>query len=98
MKADACFDRLVAKARKNLSQGKSPRAGFTPREAEALAHRYSSFEDLRDGDGFLIESRLAVQDPDTPRPWLHLMTSNHNRETGIAGLVLGPDRARLPLL
>jgi cellobiose phosphorylase len=84
------LDQLVTRARRNLAQGKSPRADFTPREAEALAQRYSSFEDLRDGDGFLIESRLAVQDPDTPRPWLHLMTSNHNRETGIAGSFWDP--------
>ena len=79
------LDRLVTKARRNLAQGKSPRAGFTAVEAEALADRYSVFEDVRDGDGFLIDSVLKLHRPDTPRPWLHLMCSNHDRETGIAG-------------
>jgi cellobiose phosphorylase len=81
---------LIAKARRNLAHGKSPRAGFAREEAQTLAERYSTFEDVRDGDGFLIESRLAVHDPDTPRPWLHLMVSNHNRETGIAGSFWDP--------
>jgi len=81
---------LVAKARKNLSQGKSPRAGFTSKEAEELAARYSVNHDLRDAEGFLRETRLAVHNPDTPRPWLHLMTSNHHRETAIAGSFWDP--------
>jgi cellobiose phosphorylase len=86
----ARLDRLVAKARKNLSQGQPPRAGFTAREAQELAARYSTYHDLRDAEGFLVESRLSVHDPDTPRPWLHLMTSNHSRETGIMGSFWDP--------
>ena len=86
----ARFDRLIAKARENLSESKSPRAGFSAAEARALAERYSAFDDLRDAEGFLIESRLAIHNPDTPRPWLHLMVSNHNHETGIAGSFWDP--------
>ena len=82
---EADLERLVEKARRNLAQGKSPRAGFTPEEAERLASRYCRFEDSRDGEGFLAESCVHVHRPDTPRPWLHLMCSNHDRETGIAG-------------
>ena len=87
---EARLAQLVAKAGKNLSQGKSPRAGFTAREAEELAARSSTNHDLRDAEGFLTESRLALHNPDTPRPWLHLMTSNHHRETGIMGSFWDP--------
>jgi len=87
---EARLDRLVAKARRNLLQGKSPHAGFAPKEAENLIGRYSSHHDLRDAEGFLVESRLSVHDPDTPRPWLHLMASNHNRETGLMGSFWDP--------
>ena len=81
---------LLPRPRKNLSRGKSPRAGFSSPDAAALAGRYSTPHDLRDEEGFLIESRLAVHDPHTPRPWLHLMTSNHNREVGIMGSFWDP--------
>ena len=79
------FERLIQKARRNLGQGKSPRHRFTAAEAKGLATRYSRFDDVRDHDGFLTESALVLHRPDTPRPWLHLMCSNHDRETGIAG-------------
>ncbi len=83
--SEARWGRLVAKARANLARGRSPHHGFSPGDAEALSSRYSRFEDLRDEEGFLTESVLALHRPDTPRPWLHLMCSNHDRETGIAG-------------
>jgi len=82
---DLDLDRLVRKARRNLARGRSPRYGFSTLEAERLATRYSRFEDTRDDDGFLTESALVLHRPGTPRPWLHLMCSNHDRETGIVG-------------
>lgn len=82
---EARRDRLVQKARRNLANMKSPRAGFTARDAELLAARYSRFEDTRDDQGFLIESCLSLHRPDTPRPWLHLMGSNHDEVYGIVG-------------
>jgi len=82
---DAHLDRLVAKARRNLAQRRSPRAGIPKADAEALASRYSTFAHLRDADGFLTESRLCIHRPDTPRPWLHLMTSNHDHVYGVMG-------------
>jgi len=84
------LDRLLHKARRNLAEGRSPRHGFTAAQAEGLSCRYSRFEDLRDEEGFLTDSVLALQRPDTPRPWLHLMCSNHDRETGIAGCFWDP--------
>ena len=81
----ARLDRLVAKAKRNLAGRKCPRAGFSTAEAEALATRYSRFEDARDKDGFLTESALAVHRPDTPRPWLHLMGSAHDEPYGMMG-------------
>ena len=82
---EARFERLIQKARRNLAQGQSPRHGFSKADAEALAARYSRFDDVRDKDGFLVDSALVLHRSDTPRPWLHLMCSNHDRETGIAG-------------
>jgi cellobiose phosphorylase len=84
-RAEAHLDRLAAKARRNLTQRKSPRVGFTRAEAEALATRYSTFESTRDGEGFLVDGQLAIHRPDTPRPWLHLMTSNHDSVYGVMG-------------
>jgi len=82
---DSHLDRLVAKARRNLTKRKSPRAGFSKAGAEALASRYSTFENIRDAEGFIMEGRLSIRRPDTPRPWLHLMTSNHDNVYGIMG-------------
>jgi cellobiose phosphorylase len=79
------LDRLAARARRNLARGRSPRAGFSKAEAEALASRYSTFENTRDAEGFLVDSQLAIHRPDTPRPWLHLMTSNHDNVYGVMG-------------
>lgn len=84
------LDPLVARARRNLAQGRSPRHGFTEDQARALAERYSHFEDTRDADGFLDDSVLSIHGPETPRPWLHLMCSNHDRETGIVGSFWDP--------
>ncbi|MBN1457972.1 MAG: hypothetical protein JXA57_00455 [Armatimonadetes bacterium] len=81
---------LVAKARRNLSAKRSPRAGFSAAQAEALANRYSHFEDTRDADGFLAESCLAIQSPATPRPWLHLMGSSHDGGYDIVGSFWDP--------
>jgi cellobiose phosphorylase/cellobionic acid phosphorylase len=84
------LDRLVARAKRDLAQRKSPRAGFSKGEANALEARYSRFHDVRDGDGFLTESCLAVHRPDTPRPWLHLMASPHDEPYGVMGSFCDP--------
>ncbi|UCC69388.1 MAG: hypothetical protein JSV79_05610, partial [Armatimonadota bacterium] len=82
---DAPLDRLALKARRNLDRGDSPRAGFTGTQAKQLAARYSRFDDTADEDGFLTESALVLHRPDTPRPWLHLLCSNHDRVYGVMG-------------
>ena len=86
-------DRLVQKAKRNLARRKSPRAGFSKAEAKALEARYSRFRDVRDEDGFLTESCLAVHRPDTPRPWLHLMGSPHDEPYGVMGSFCDPTGA-----
>ncbi len=83
--SESHLDRLAAKARRNLARRKSPRVGFSTADAEALASRYSTFENIRDAEGFVTESRLCIHRPDTPRPWLHLMTSNHDHVYGVMG-------------
>ncbi len=82
---EARLARLVSKAKRNLTGRKPPRAGFGSADAEALATRYSRFEDTRDDDGFLTESALAIYRPDTPRPWLHLMGSVYDKPYGVMG-------------
>jgi hypothetical protein len=79
------MERLAAKARRNLAARKSPQAGFTKAEVEALSNRYATFLDERDEQGFLSESCLSIHDPETPRPWLHLMGSVHDEAYGVAG-------------
>ena len=87
---EASLDRLAAKARRNLSARRSPRAGFTQTQAAALANRYSSFEDQRDEDGFLTSSCLSIHRLDTPRPWLHLMGSAHDEPYAVMGSFWDP--------
>lgn len=87
---EAKLDRLVARAKHNLTKKKSPGAGFTKAEANQLATRYSRFEDARDQHGFLTDSALAVHRPDTPRPWIHLMCSNHDDVSGVMGSFWDP--------
>ena len=87
---EAALESLAAKARRNLSARRSPRAGFTQQQAEALANRYSSFEDERDDDGFLTNSCLTIHRPDTPRPWIHLMGSAHDEAYGVMGSFWDP--------
>jgi cellobiose phosphorylase len=84
------LEHLVAKAKRNLAQRKSPRAGFTKAQAQGLETRYSRFQDVRDKDGFLTESCLSVHRPDTPRPWLHLMGSPHEEPYGVVGSFCDP--------
>lgn len=84
--ADAAqMDKWAARARRNLHKGKSPRAGLTAEQVEKLANRYSRFMDLRDDDGYLTMSEHVVTTLRTPRPFLHLLTSNHDNEFGVYG-------------
>jgi len=75
--------------------GKSPRAGLRPEEAEALAARYSSSRTSATlmGSWWTADSWFG---PEHPAPLASLMSSNHDRETGIAGS-FWTLRARLPL-
>jgi cellobiose phosphorylase len=86
----AQLDALLLKAKRNLARRRSPRAGFTEAEAKLLARRYAPFEDTRDRDGFLTDSCLAIHQPDTPRPWLHLMCSGHSNVYDVMGSFWSP--------
>ncbi len=83
--AETRLDRLTAKARRNLAAGRSPRAGFSSAHVAALEEHYSTFEESRDSEGFLTGSCLTIHRPDTPRPWLHLLCSPHDRAYGVMG-------------
>ncbi len=47
--------------------------------------RYRASRIAADEEGFLVDSTVAVHRPDTPRPWLHLMGSNHDNVYGVVG-------------
>lgn len=46
----------------------------------SLKTKYARFEDERDANGFLCASEVLVDSLHTPRPYLHLMASNHYRD------------------
>ncbi len=79
------LDRLVEKARRNLLKSESPRRGFSAEQIRSLAERYSHFEGARDEDGFLTYSEHVVTKLNTPRPYLHLMSANHDEEINMYG-------------
>ncbi len=50
-----------------------------------MQRRYGSFADTRDRDGFVVDSTYVVQRVTTPRPFIHLLASGHDKEHGIWG-------------
>ena len=76
---------LVQRCRKAFSEGKSLNQSLTPQELDELRRRYSHFEDRYDDRNFLVDSSHVVTKVSTPRPYIHLMCSNHSNERGILG-------------
>lgn len=79
------LDVCVAKARQNLKAGKSPLDGLKHEEIEAAQTQFSTFIDERDAGGFLTSSTHRIHNLDTPRPYLHLMSSLHPNGRGVYG-------------
>ncbi len=71
------FDALVARCRENLKAGRMLLAGLSPAEAEAVQTRYASFDDTLDREGFLTASEVVLRTPRTPRPFVHILSTNH---------------------
>jgi cellobiose phosphorylase len=78
------LDALVKRCRKNLQAGLPPMDGLKKSQIEALSKRYSSFHDVTD-DGFIVGGEHVIHKLGTPRPYLHLMTSNHPRNKDMFG-------------
>jgi cellobiose phosphorylase len=78
------LDALVVKTRSNLHAMHRTDEGLTPAQQRALRERYSTFEDVRE-DGFVVGSEHVIHKLGTPRPYLHLMTSNHPRNVDTFG-------------
>lgn len=72
------LDALVEKCRKNLRAGRNVLEGLSAEHARALLTRYSRFEDAKDDSGTIIASEVVIHALRPPRPFLHLMASNHN--------------------
>ena len=78
------LDRLVQRCRANLDAEKPPTDGLDPADVKALRERYSTFHDLRE-NGFITGGEHILHKLGTPRPYLHLMTSNHPRDKDVFG-------------
>lgn len=68
---------LVQKCRDNIRNNKGLFVGLTDEQSKALRERYAVFRDEWDGDGFCVGSEVVLRDFGTPRPFLHLMASQH---------------------
>ena len=79
------LDKLARLCQRALFQGKSVNQALSSEELHALRTRYSRFEDRRDSEGFLTGGAHLVTKVSTPRPYLHLLNSNHPREYGMYG-------------
>jgi len=78
------LDQLAKRCRANLRQMRRVTAGLSPSDVQALRDRYSTFYDRREGD-FITGGEHVIHKLGTPRPYLHLMTSNHPRNKDVFG-------------
>ncbi len=81
----ARLDGLAVKAAAALRGGIALDKALKPDELTLLRLRYGHFEDTRDGEGFLTDSINVITKAGTPRPWIHFLTSRHDRESGLYG-------------
>ncbi|MFH1070841.1 MAG: hypothetical protein V1794_14585 [Candidatus Glassbacteria bacterium] len=58
---------------------------LTADQLTVLRRRYSHFRDELDAGGFITSSVHRITRVSTPRPYLHLVSSNHSRESGAFG-------------
>lgn len=70
---------LIEQCRKNLINAKTMTHGLSDEQSDLLINRYSFFNDVNDADGMLINSSIVIKELHTPRPYLHMMASNHQR-------------------
>ena len=79
------YDGLVARCRENLRAGRDITDGLSAAEAKALRTRYSHFEDRAGADKLLVGSEVVVTALRPPRPYVHMMASNHTKTRGLWG-------------
>lgn len=79
------MNRTLEAVRANIRAKRPLNHGVDPVQWEALLNRYAHFVDRVDGDGFLVDSAVNMDDMHTPRPSLHLMASCHQRDSGVWG-------------
>ncbi|MBW7996250.1 MAG: hypothetical protein FVQ81_06725 [Candidatus Glassbacteria bacterium] len=87
------LDRLALRAKEALRRGEGLDAVLSREQVDILRRRYSGFDDERDGDGFLSGGSHTVHKVATPRPFIHLINSNHDRLDRLPGR---ENLARLP--
>ncbi len=68
---------IVARCRENLKCGRGMLEGLAPAEVDAVQTRYAFFNDTLDKQDFLVSSEVALKTPRTPRPFVHILSTNH---------------------
>lgn len=71
-------EKILSKAKDNLEKNRSIKDGITDLQFKKMQQKYSYFLDNLDDKGFIINSQHVITDINTPRPWMHLMGSNHS--------------------
>ncbi len=79
------LDLLASQCRKALGEGGNIGQTIQPDELKRLQRRYGHFADSTDSDGYVVDSSYVVNRVTTPRPFVHLLASSHNREHGVWG-------------
>ena len=72
------LDALVQRCRENLRAGRGLLDGLSAEEICAVHTRYAAFEDILDADEFLVASEVMLKTPRTPRPFVHILSTNHD--------------------
>ncbi|MFH1762045.1 MAG: glycosyl hydrolase family 65 protein [bacterium] len=76
---------IIEECRENLRTGKPLNKILSGEIEKKLREKYSHFLDNYNDEGFLINSRHIVKTPETPRPYLHLLSSLHDNPAQIYG-------------
>lgn len=79
------MEKTLAAVRANLRAKRPLNHRIDATQWQALLDRYAHFVDRIDAEGFLVDSMVNMDDWHMPRPSLHLMTSSHDRESGVWG-------------
>jgi cellobiose phosphorylase len=79
------LDQLARQCRDTIGGGKNIQQAVSSDDLKRLQCRYGHFADQYDPDGYVVDSSYVVNRVTTPRPFVHLLASAHDREHGVWG-------------